>query len=138
MLERLNRLVKTCKSTEPDSPDDNWLFTPHVIDAHQIYYKVNHYYDSLSVEEKVEIMKQANAIWKIRRKIWNGEFDFDWQHQLESTIEELLRKGHKINAIKTYRDQMSTISDSSPTLKDCKHWVDEFETGLIASGRLIK
>ena len=61
MLERLNRLVKTCKSTEPDSPDESWLFTPHVIDAHEMYTKVNDLYDSLNHEEKVKLFSLLDA-----------------------------------------------------------------------------
>ena len=40
MLEKLNRLVKLCKATEPDKPDDLHLFQPNIIDAHEMYNKV--------------------------------------------------------------------------------------------------
>jgi len=94
MLERLNRLVKICKSTEPDNPDDTWLFTPQVIEAHEMYTKVNTVYDSLSHEEKVEIMKKANKTWKIRRKIWNGEWDDVSASTLHGEVEDDRSRSH--------------------------------------------
>ena len=99
MLERLNRLVKICKSTEPDNPDDSWLFTPHVVDAHEIYNRVDVSYDSLNHEEKVNIMTKANTIWKVRRKIWNGEWDDVSASTLHGEIEDMIEAGSIINAI---------------------------------------
>ena len=75
MLERLSRLVKLCKSTEPDVPDDCSLFTVHNIDAHSMYSRVDHEYRGLHADEMVSIMKDANRIWRIRKMIYNGELD---------------------------------------------------------------
>ena len=134
MLERLNRLVKTCKSTEPDSPDESWLFTPHVIDAHEMYTKVNTLYDSLSHEEKVKLMTKANQIWKIRRKILNGEWDDVSASTLHTEIEDMIKAGAIIEAIKHYRNEMKTSLNTDVSLKESKDYVDVLRADLNRRG----
>ena len=136
MLERLNRLVKICKSTEPDSPDDSWLFTPHVIDAHEMYLKVNTLYDSLNHEEKVEIMKKANTVWKIRRKIWNGEWDDVTASTLHGEIEDMIEAGAIIQAIKHYRSEMAAHITSAPTLREAKVYIDALYDNMKRKGTI--
>ena len=134
MLERLNRLVKTCKSTEPDNPDDTWLFTPHVVDAHEIYNRVDVSYDSLNHEEKVRIMKKANTIWKIRRKIWNGEWDDVSASTLHTEVEDFIKAGAIIEAIKHYRNEMKTSLNTDVSLKESKDYVDVLRADLNRRG----
>ena len=134
MLERLNRLVKICKSTEPDNPDDTWLFTPQVIDAHEMYLKVNTLYDSLNHEEKVEIMKKANKTWKIRRKIWNGEWDDVTASTLHGEIEDMIEAGAIIQAIKHYRSEMKTHLDTDISLREAKDYVDALRDDMRRKG----
>jgi hypothetical protein len=134
MLERLDRLVKICKSTEPDSPDDIWLFTPQVIDAHEMYNRVDVAYDSLNAEERVEIMKKANTVWKIRRKIWNGEFDSDWQATMYAEIVDMIKAGAVIQSIKYYRSEMKTNLDIDVSLRESKDYVDAIRDNLKNQG----
>ena len=134
MLERLNRLVKICRSTEPDNPDDSWLFTPHVIDAHEMYLKVNTLYDSLNHEEKVEIMKKANTAWKIRRKIWNGEWDDVTASTLHGEIEDMIEAGAIIQAINHYRREMKTHLDTDVSLREAKDYVDALRDDMRRKG----
>ena len=134
MLERLNRLVKLCKSTEPDNPDNNWLFTPHVIDVHEIYNRVDVSYDSLNAEERVEIMKMANKIWKIRRKIWNGEWDDVTASTLHDEIEDMIEAGAIIQAIKHYRSEMKTHLDTDISLREAKDYVDALRDDMRRQG----
>jgi len=134
MLERLNRLVKICKSTEPDNPDDTWLFTPQVIEAHEMYTKVNTVYDSLSHEEKVEIMKKANKTWKIRRKIWNGEWDDVSASTLHGEVEDLIESGAIIQAIKHYRNEMKTNLSTDISLREAKDYVDALRDDMRRKG----
>ena len=134
MLERLNRLVKLCKSTEPDNPDDSWLFTPHVIDAHDMYLKVNTLYDSLNHEEKVEIMKKANTAWKIRRKIYNGEWDDVTASTLHGEIEDMIEAGAIIQSIKHYRSEMKTHLDTDVSLREAKDYVDALRDDMRRKG----
>jgi len=130
MYEKLDRLVKLCKSTEPDSPDDIWLFTPQVIDAHEMSLNVLQNYDIMDNEEKVRIMKQANAIWKTRRMIWNGEFDFDWQAKMHAEIVDLIKAKAIIQAIKHYRQEMETHTGTLVSLKASKDEIDKIRDNL--------
>ena len=130
MLEKLNRLVKLCKATEPDKPDDLHLFQPNIIDAHEMYNKVNVAYDSLNSEERVEIMVEANKIWKFRRKIWNGDIDWNWQSNLDSELVDMIKAGAVINAIKYYRAECEKETGSTPSLRESKDYVDKIRDDL--------
>ena len=130
MYERLERLVKLVKSTEPDQFVDDYLFTPHVIEAHDMCTNVLENYEILDHFEKAKIMKQANAIWKTRRLIWKGEFDFDWQANMHAEIVDLIKAKAIIQAIKHYRQEMETHTGKKISLKDCKNHVDKIRDNL--------
>ena len=134
MLERLNRLVKICKSTEPDNPDDIWLFTPHVVDAHEIYNRVDVSYDSLNAEERVTIMKTANKIWKIRKKIYNGKWDYVTASTLHDKVEDMIKSGAIIEAIKHYRSEMKTHLNTDVSLRESKDYIDVLRADLNRRG----
>ncbi len=134
MLDRLSRLIKLCKSTEPDKPDDSSLFTLHNIDAHSMYSKVDHEYNVLDAEEMVDIMKSANRIWRIRRKIWNGEFDADWAAEMQDGIEDLVETGAIIQAIKYYRSMMKQHTGDEPGLRASKDYVDAIRDDMKNRG----
>ena len=138
MLNRLSRLVKLCKSTEPDRPDDSSLFTVHNIDAHDMYARVDKAYNGLDATETVNLMKTANRIWRIRRKIWNGEWDTDMEAEMHDGIEDLLEQRAKIAAIKYYRNAMKTIFATDVSLRESKDYVDKIESDLIARGIIKK
>ena len=88
VVEKLNRLVKLSRATEPDRPDDTSLFTPHTIDAYDLLDKVERKYDHMSSSDMVELMLQANRIWRIRKKIYNGEWDALPEAQLIAEVED--------------------------------------------------
>ena len=141
MYEKLQRLLKLCKTTEPDiKPTDDHLFSSFSSEAYQMTANVAVNYDELTDEEIADIMRRANIIWKYRRKVFNGDVDGSFQSQLEYQIEKKLQKGSKIAAIKIYRKEMEKINGKGfiPTLKESKDWVDNFECGLVAKGSLIK
>ena len=134
MLDRLSRLIKLCKSTEPDKPDDNSLFTVHNIDAHDMYARVDNGYNELHADEMVRMMKDANRIWRIRRKIWNGEWDTDMEAELNDAVQDLLEQNSKIAAIKYYRKAMKDIFKDEKTLRESKDFVDMIERDMKARG----
>ena len=138
MLNRLSRLVKLCKSTEPDRPDDTSLFTVHNIDAHSMYARVDNEYNGLDATETVNLMKTANRIWRIRKKIYNGEWDTDMEAEMHDGIEDLLEQGQKINAIKYYRSAMKSIFGEEKSLRESKDYVDTIESDLISRGIIKK
>ena len=135
MYERLQRLLKLCKATEPDiKPTDEHLFSSFSSEAYQMTANVSANYDELTEEEIADIMRRANIIWKYRRKVRNGDVDGSFQSQLEYQIEKKLQKGNKIEAIKIYRREMLKLNGkgNQPSLKDSKDWVDNLESGLKA------
>ena len=137
MLERLDRLVKLCKSTEPDNPDDTWLFSSDNVEAHHLCDLVLEDYDTMGYEDKVNIMTKANAIWKIRRKIWNGEWDDVSASRLHTEVEDLIKSGSIINAIKHYRNEMKTHLDTDVSIREAKDYVDALRDDMRRQGMKI-
>ena len=135
ILERLKMLVELCSETEPDFPDNKILFTGQLITAKELYDRFDTGVSD-SENEVPEIMKQANKIWRIRNKIKNGEWD-DVQHaETIDTIEDFLSEGQKINAIKHYREAMSTSFGEKVGLRDAKEYVDNLQIDMRRRGIL--
>jgi len=134
LYEKLNRLVKLVRATEPDQPDDKHLFQPCNIDAHNLLMEVEQRYDEMRPHEIKEIMVEANKIWKFRRKIWNGDVDWNWQSQLDQELEDMLKQGAKIAAIKHYRSECEKETGSTPSLRESKDYVDKLEVNLKQQG----
>jgi len=134
IYEKLNRLVKLCKATEPDQPDDKHLFMPTIVDAYDMLNDIEDTYDEMSSKEIKEIMIKANKIWRFRRKIYNGDVDWNWQSQLDTELERFILAGEKINAIKHYRKECEKESGFLPSLKDSKEYVDKLNITIQGKG----
>ena len=134
IIDKLERLVKLCKATEPDIPDDTSLFTPHTIDAHDLLNKVEEY--NMSNSDLVEIMSEANRIWKIRKKIWNGEWDALPEAHLIYEVEDYIIQGQKINAIKHYKYNSERVFGKKYGLKESKQACDAIQEDLRKRGKL--
>ena len=134
MYEKINRLVKLCKVTEPDQPNDKHLFMPTTIDAYDMLNDVEDNYDDMTHREIKEIMLEANKIWKFRRKVYNGDIDWNWESQLDDELNVLIKKGHTINAIKHYRKECEKESGFMPSLKESKEYVDKLRNTLNNKG----
>ncbi len=130
IYEKLNRLVKLCKATEPDQPDDKHLFQPSNIEAHDLLIQVEQRYDEMRPHEIKEIMVEANKLWKFRRKIWNGDVDWDWQSNLDSELADMIKRNEIITAIKYYRDECKKETGTTPSLKESKQYVDKMRYPL--------
>ena len=128
MYKKLNRLVKLCKSTEPDQPDDKHLFMPTTIDAYDMLNDVEDNYDDMSLVEIKKIMIEANKIWKFRKKVYNGDIDWNWQSQLDGELEAMILQGSVINAIKHYRKEIEKETGTIPSLREGKDYVDKMRT----------
>ena len=131
MYKKLNRLVKLCKATEPEMPNNNThLFMPTTIDAYDMLVDVEDYYNDMSPVQIREIMIQANKIWKFRKKVYNGDIDWNWESQLDDELEVFIKKGHTISAIKHYRNECEKESGIQPSLKDSKNYVDKLKENM--------
>ena len=136
IVDKLKRLVKLTRATEPDIPDDTYLFTPNTIDAYDLLNKVEKNYDHMTNSDMVKIMSEANKIWKIRKKIWNGEWDDLPAVQLIAEVEEFIIKGQKINSIKHYRNNSEQVFGKQYSLKESKDACDKIQEDLIRRGKL--
>ena len=136
IVDKLKRLVKLSTATEPDIPDDTYLFTPNTIDAYDLLNEVEKNYDHMTNSDIVKIMSEANKIWKIRKKIWNGEWDDLPAVQLIAEVEEFIIKGQKINSIKHYRNNSEQVFGKPFSLKESKDACDAIQEDLIRRGKL--
>ena len=131
MYKKLNRLVKLCKATAPEKPNNNThLFMPTTIDAYDMLVDVEDYYNNMSPVQIREIMIKANKIWKFRKKVYNGEIDWNWQSQLDGELEAMILQGSVINAIKHYRKEIEKETGNIPSLREGKDYVDKIRTTM--------
>jgi len=139
--QRLKMLVKLCNETEPTLDDIkklredaetvtgavDELFTDDMIKARDIYIKVRDG-DVDGSEDVIQVMREANRIWKQRNHIkavgWK-EF-----YSVEGTVIDYIRQNQKINAIKFYR-QSKIDRGEEIGLKEAKEYVDALEQKLI-------
>jgi len=136
ILKRLERLIKILKHNNADvKPSDDELFSQDLIEAQEMYNKVNGD-DLRSIWEMSGLMKDANRIWRTQRKIYNGELENDWQSVVNSELENLLEQSHKIAAIKYYRQEMSKYTGTQYGLREAKDYVDQLQSEMIRKGIL--
>jgi len=100
------------------------VVSPYTIQANEMLERVELYYGELSTEDKVEMMKQANMIWKVRKKIEGGELSTDWKVRMHLELEDNIRSGFKITAIKHYRSEVETHTGVQPSLRESKDYID--------------
>ena len=136
IVDKLKRLVKLSTATEPDIPDDTYLFTPNTIDAYDLLNEVEKNYDHMTNSDMVKIMSEANRIWKIRKKIYNGEWDDLPEAQLIAEVEDYILQGQKINGIKHYRNNSEQVFGKQSSLAESKHACDAIQEDLIKRGKL--
>ena len=123
ITQRLELLLKLVEETQPDIPTSNYLFQPH-------HYQVQNWIELLENDALVssisDVMLQANSMWKFRNKFKNGEYEDIEMFEMDAEIDELLSKGHKITAIKLYRNQMLEMGKKI-SLREAKTYVDAIE-----------
>ena len=145
ILERIDSLVTLCEKTEPDYKDSTILFTGQYVSAQEMHAKLARIiledHDEISIrsrEEIVTVMKEANLIYKMRKKMkkWMEEGkDLNAEAlQMEADIEDFLVANQKINAIKAYRTGMKDIFGEEVTLRDSKHHIDTLHEDLKKKG----
>ena len=146
ILERIDSLVTLCEKTEPDYKDSTILFTGHYVAAQEMHARMARIMledddDDMAIrsrEDVVKIMKEANLIYKMRRKMkkWMEEGkDLNAEaFQMEAEIEDYLVAGQKINAIKRYREGMNDIFDEQVSLRDSKNHIDNVNDDLKRKG----
>jgi len=123
VLNRLEMLTGLIEKTQTSEPSNHHLFDNHHTRVLDYIEQINDdNYFSLST-----IMKDANRIWKLRKRIESGEMGLFEQLEMEDTIEDMLSRNEKINAIKYYRKYMEDVFKEKIGLKDAKEYVDSYQ-----------
>ena len=122
ILKRIKKLAELCEETEPTSHEllnMDRLFTQDLISVDTMYLQIKN--DTYSRDDLIDIMKECNWIWKKRQKV--KEVGWDEYNHIDRRIEESLRAGRKIEAIKLYRKhRIDNGTDCS--LKQAKEYID--------------
>ena len=123
ILKRIKKLAELCEETEPTSKELMYmdkLFSQDLISVDTMYLQIKN--DTYSRDELIDIMKECNWIWKKRQKV--KEIGWDEYNHIDRRIEESIRGGRKIEAIKTYRKhRIDNGTDCS--LKQAKDYIDK-------------
>ena len=123
ILKRIEQLSKLCEETEPtfnELMNMDKLFSQDLISVDNMYLQVEQ--DEYSPQDLIDIMKECNWIWKKRHKI--KEVGWNEYNNIDRKIEESLRGGRKIEAIKTYR-QHKIDNGGDCGLKEAKEHIDK-------------
>ena len=141
ILDRLELLVELCEKTEPDIPTEKRLFTEHSISVHEMIKEVRELHTGIKIIDPdsdrdlmINIMRQANKIWRLRNKVKNGEFDELSHIEMTEQIEDYIAQGQKINAIKYYRQEMSEQFGEQVTLREAKDHIDDIAANMRLRG----
>ena len=123
ILKRIKKLAELCEETEPTSHEllnMDKLFSQDLIDVDEMYLTIKG--NNYSRDQLIDIMKECNWIWKKRLKVK----DIGWNeyNSIDRKIEESLRAGRKIEAIKTYR-QHKIDNGEDCGLKEAKEYIDK-------------
>jgi len=128
ILKRIEQLSKLCEETEPtfnEMMNMDKLFTQDLISVDNMYLQVEQ--DEYSPQDLIDIMKECNWIWKKRHKI--KEVGWNEYNNIDRKIEESLRGGRKIEAIKTYRKH-KIDNGGDCGLKEAKEHIDKVSIKL--------
>ena len=141
ILDRLEMLVSLCEKTEPDVPSERHLFTEHSISVNTMIREIRDLTRGIKTIDPdserdliINVMRESNKIWRLRNKVKNGEFDGLAMQELDEAIEEFLVQGHKIQAIKHYRQEMQDQFKEQVSLREAKDYVDTIHADMKRRG----
>ena len=138
VLEKLHSLIGLCQRVEPDIPDDKTpLFNGHLVVAQEMFDRIEKYY-GVEDFELGHIMQEANKLWRVMKKIDEGDFDAVDELILMEEVEDFIAQGQKINAIKHYRHEMKEKFDKEIGLREAKDYVDALSDDMRQKGMIPK
>jgi len=123
ILKRIEQLSTLCEDTEPTSKELMYmdkLFSQDLISVDNMYLQVKQ--DEYSPNDLIDIMKECNWIWKKRLKV--KEIGWTEYNNIDRKIEESLRGGRKIEAIKAYRKHKIDNGEDC-SLREAKEYIDK-------------
>ena len=130
VLEKLYALIQLCQRTDipPTEIMSDQLFNGYMLSAQQMFDLTEQEYGLNDHFELGEVMRQANKLWKIMNRIQNGEKVY--KVVLEDELENFIKQGQKINAIKHYRNVMEKKFGNVPSLRASKDYIDSLQNDL--------
>ena len=130
-------LVELCERTEPKVPSDVYLFSGQLIAAQEMVKRVTEEPFGADKNEQMDIMRDANKIWKMRNK-WDKEgIDGNIEEiEMVEAIEDFVAQSQKINAIKLYRTDMERIFGQRISLREAKDYIDQIMVDMKRKGIL--
>ena len=137
-------LVELCEKTEPKVPSDVYLFSGQLLAAQEMVQRVRDKHTGKNTvdpdtdrNETIDLMREANKIWKMRNK-WDKEgVDGNLEEiEMVEAIEDFIAQGQKINAIKLYRTDMERIFGQRVTLREAKDYIDQIVVDMKRRGIL--
>ena len=137
ILTRLEMLVELCEKTEPKVPSDVYLFSGQLIAAQEMVKRVTEGPFGTDRDDQMDIMREANKIWKMRNKWDKKGIDGNLEEmEMIEAIEDFTSQGQKINAIKLYRTDMQRIFGQRVTLREAKDYIDQIVVDMKRRGIL--
>ena len=124
LLYKLDSLLDLLVKTEPrdEKLPDNELFTSDLIMVRDWYDTIENFPEWKEEIDIVNVMNQANSIWKFRNRI--KETGWDNYTSVDDDIKKHILEGSKIAAIKLYRKHQMECCNHKVSLKDAKDYVD--------------
>ena len=124
LLHKLDSLLDLLVKTEPrdEKLPDNELFTSDLIMVRDWYDTIENFPKWKEEIDIVNVMNQANSIWKFRHKI--KQLGWDNYNSVDEEIKVHVLKGEKIAAIKLYRKHQCEVCGKQVTLAEAKEYVD--------------
>ena len=143
LLHRLEKLVTLCNENGLDNSyaSESFLFDAHLISVQEMIKEVRDLHtgkNTISPDSErrliINVMKNANKVWKLQNKIKNGELDGSELGTLNDEVEDFIAKRQKINAIKHYRHVMKETFNQEIGLKGAKDYVDSLQADMQRRG----
>ena len=141
ILEKLELLSQLCVDTDTSKTTKRSLFSDHLIVTQDMIDEVRDIHtnkNSIDVDSErrlmVNIMRQANKIWRLRNKIKDGDIEWIEHTEMIEEIEEFIAVGSKINAIKYYREWMNKQTAKGVSLREAKEFVDQIAYDMKKRG----
>tara|TARA_B100000959_G_C14633239_1_gene481134 strand:- start:55 stop:507 length:453 start_codon:yes stop_codon:yes gene_type:complete len=141
ILEKLELLSQLCVDTDTSKTTKRSLFSDHLIVTQDMINEVRDIHTNKNnigpVSESrlmVNIMRQANKIWRLRNKIKDGDIEWIEHTEMLEEIEEFITVGSKINAIKYYREWMNKQTAKGVSLREAKEFVDQIAHDMKKRG----
>jgi|TARA_R110000823_G_C15670853_1_gene473116 hypothetical protein len=128
LLKKIDKLIKLCEDTEPNSEemeDLNLMFSTDLIQSKEIHRMLDN--GDYSNSELLDMMKECNWIWKKRKKI--EENGWDEYINVDQRIEESLKANRKIEAIKLYRQNIID-NGGDCQLREAKEYIDKLQVKM--------